>query len=110
MSIRYFFDKTAVIKRFKPVLGTDKTKLQSTATVEVNLQKLDLEAVEKVQGVFGNDYVLFVNPEVDIKEGDVVYCKETKERFSVKEIIKAEMLGIEHFKQVYISKLDEDNG
>ncbi len=109
-NVRLFFDKTAIIKRQKVIAGTDRTKLSATATAEANIQKLDAETAEKLNGVFGNSYVLFVDPEVSIQQGDRVTCKETDENFKVTEVLEAEMFGIEHFKQVYITKLDEDVG
>lgn len=106
--VRLFFDKTAIVKRQKPILGTDRTRLSATATAEANFQQLNPETVQKIAGVFGESYILYCDPETDIREGDRVVCKETSESFRVSEIIKAEMLGIEHFKQVYITKLNAD--
>lgn len=108
MSVRLMFDKTAIIRRQRPINGTDRTKSMSTATVDVNIQKLDRETVQKIEGVFGDEYVLFCQPEVTIKEGDEVECKETSKLYRVTSVIKAEMMGIEHFKEVYITKLDEN--
>ena len=106
--VRFFFDKTAIIKRMKAISGTDRQALSATATAEANIQQLDIETTQKIQGVFGEDYVLFCDSGVSIKEGDRVECKETGEKFLVKEVITASLFGIEHFKQVYMTKLDED--
>lgn len=104
--VRLFFDKTAIIKRHKPISGTDRTRLSATATAEANIQQLDAETVMKIAGVFGESYILYCDPEVDLREGDRVVCRETDESFMVTEVIKAEMFGIEHFKQAYITKLN----
>jgi hypothetical protein len=103
-----FLDKTAIIRRMKSIAGSDRSRLQSTATVEANIQQLDRETAERVSGVFGEDYVLFVDYSVGVQEGDQVENKDTSEKFSVKEVIKAELFGIGQFKEVYITKLDEN--
>jgi len=102
--MHFFFDHTAIIRRMKPIAGTDKYKMSSTATVEVNLQQLDMEAVSKIEGVVGNEYVLFCDLSTNIKIGDRVTDKDTNDEFVVKQIIDADMMGIESFKQVYLTK------
>jgi hypothetical protein len=106
--VRLLFDKTAIVKRNKPISGTSRVRLSATATAEANIQQLDAETTQRIAGVFGESYILYCDPELDIREGDRVVCKETSESFKVTEVIKAEMMGIEHFKQVYITKLNED--
>lgn len=106
--VAYFFDKTAIIKRMKAVAGTDKQRLSATATVEANFQQLDQNTVQKIEGVFGQEYVLFVDSEASVKVGDRAVCKETGESFLVKQVIEAELFGIEQFKEVYLTKLNED--
>jgi len=105
MSIRHFFDSTAVIKRMTPINGTDKVRSRSTATVDVNIQQLDRDTIEKMNGVFGEDYVLYCDFEVNIREGDTVEAGDNQ--YKVTEVIKATLFGINQFKQVYITKLDE---
>ena len=105
MSVRHFFDTTAIIKRMTPVIGTDKVRSRSTATVDVNIQQLDKESVQKLEGVFGEDYVLFCESDVNIREGDTVVSGDNQ--FKVTEVIEAKLFGINEFKQVYISKLNE---
>jgi len=105
MSIRHFFDATAIIKRMTPVIGTDRVRSRSTATVDVNIQQLDRETVQKINGVFGEDYVLYCDSSSDIKEGDTVLSGD--DEFKVTEVIEAKLFGINEFKQVSISKLNE---
>lgn len=104
MDITYFFDKTAIIKRNKSV-GSDKYRISSTATVECNIQKLDSETVAKIEGTFGQEYVLFTEY-TGIKEGDRVVCKDNGEQYVVKSVINAELFGIEQFKEVYLTKFN----
>lgn len=106
MSISYFFDETVIIRRAKNIAGTDRSRFQATATAEANIQQLDAETAHKIEGVFGESYVLFCDSGVDIKEGDKVQCGDNK--YMVNEVINAKIFGIENFKQVYITKLDED--
>lgn len=106
MSVRLFFDKTAIIKRNKEI-STNKYASTSTATAEVNIQQLDIETVERLEGVYGEEYVLFCDPSLDIREGDTVQEKSTQITYRVKEVILAQMFGIEHVKEVYITKLNE---
>lgn len=107
MVINLFFDKTAIIKRQRDIAGTDRQALQATATAEANFQQLDVETTQKIGGTFGESYVLYVAPEINILEGDRVVCKETGEHFLAKEVIKAEMMGIEHFKEIHIERVDK---
>jgi hypothetical protein len=102
MSVRHFFDNTAVIKRTKAIAGTDKSRLSSTATAECNIQQLDAETVLKMEGVFGEEYVLFCEPSVNIRENDRVEADGVS--YKVKEVIEASLFGIEQFKQVYMTK------
>jgi hypothetical protein len=88
----------------KPIVGTDKYKISATATVECNVQQLDVDAVSRMEGTFGQEYVLFCDPSISIKDGDRVVCKQTSEEFVVKKVILAGMFGIDHFKQVYLTK------
>lgn len=102
--IRLFFDKKAIIKRQKQIIGTDKYRISATATVECSVQQLDVDAVSRMEGTFGQEYVLFCEPSISIKHGDRVVCKDTLEEFVVKQVIQAGMFGIDYFKQVYLTK------
>jgi len=104
--ITYFFDKSAIIRRNKPVAGTDKYKLSATATIECNIQELDQDTVAKLEGTFGQEYVLFCGMNVEIKAGDRVVDTENGDQFVVKNIIVASLFGIEEFKQVYLTKFN----
>jgi len=105
--MRHFFDKTAIIKRQKDV-GNDIYRSSSTATVECNIQKLDQETVAKIEGTFGQEYVLFCDSATDIKEGDRVVCSNNNEEYTVKIVILAELFGIQQFKEVYLTKYNGD--
>ena len=107
MSIRLFFDKTAIVKRQRPIVGFDRSRLSATATVDAHFQKLDIDTVQKIGGVFGEEYVLFVDPSLTIRQGDRVVCKNDNSEYTVKEVLEGEMFGIEHIKQVYITKYNE---
>ncbi len=104
MDITYFFDSNAIIKRQKSV-GSDIYRLSATATVECNIQKLDQETVSKIEGTFGQEYVLFTEYE-GIKEGDRVVNKDNGEQYVVKTVINAELFGIQQFKEVYMTKFN----
>lgn len=103
--IAYFFDSTAIIKRVKSV-GGDKYRLSATATVECNIQQLDQDAVAKIEGVVGDEFVLFCESEVDLKKGDRVVNKDTGDEFVVKVMIEAELFGIQQFKQIYMTRFN----
>lgn len=105
MDVSYFFDKSAIIKRMKAV-GDDKYRMSATATVECNIQQLEGDAVEKIQGVFGEEFVLFCGSEVNLKSGDRIECKDNGDQFVVKTVIDAELFGISQFKEVYITKFN----
>jgi len=104
--MRILFDETAIIKRNREY-ATNKYRLSATATADANIQQLDRETVQKLQGAYGEEYVMYVDAETTIAEGDFVVRKSTDERFRVKEVIKAQMMGIEHFLEVYMTKVSE---
>lgn len=103
--ITYFFDKTAIIKRNKSV-GDNKYRMSATATVECNIQQLTQDVVAKIEGVLGEEYVLFCGQEVNLKAGDRVVCTDDGNEFVVKTVINASLFGIEEFKEVYITKFN----
>ena len=107
MSIQLYFDRNAIIKRNKQIVGSDKYRLSATATVEANLQQLSPETLQKIQGVFEGDFVLYVDADTTINVGDIVIVKETDEEFSVTNVNRGDMFGISYFKEVYLKKKSE---
>lgn len=103
--IAYFFDSTAIIKRSKNA-GGNIYRLSATATVECNIQQLDRDAVAKIEGVVGDEFVLFCESEVNLKKGDRVVNKDNGDEFVVKVVVDAELFGIQQFKQVYLTRFN----
>jgi hypothetical protein len=93
-----YFDTTILTKRITAISGTDNQDWQTNLTgVSCNIQPLDGNYNEDLEGSYGRDYLMFCNI-VDIIEGDKIIdgtdeylVKSVKDysvmNFSIKELI-----------------------
>jgi hypothetical protein len=76
--MRNFFTSNISTKRLTNVLGTDNQDWQTNLTsVNCNIQPLDDNYSEDLEGSYGQDFLMFCNP-VDIIIGDKI-VEETNE-------------------------------
>lgn len=88
MSIKRFFDKQVVVKRFKDV-GSNKRSYYATATVWGAVQTLGKDSTYLQDVLDSRGWVAWFDEETDIREGDQIVDSDGV-KYRVKQITKRE--------------------
>lgn len=93
-------------KRRKGV--SNRYGMSATLTVlEADVQPLDAERLAMVpDGKFGATYQCFIDPSIDVKEGDQAVDTATNKRYSVKGVSTWDGAGLLSHKEIILVSLD----
>lgn len=92
--------------------GTDRWAFSATFTVyQSDIQPVPAERVELYQGRIGKTYTAYVDPEVDVKEGDQIRAENIEGRvtkYSVKAVSTYHGAGLLDYRELIIMSQDDD--
>lgn len=96
-----FFPSHSITIRRLHSIGNNKTDFSATGTVQqADIQPLQGQRVNDVGGRIGRTYEAYVDPSVDVKEGDQIDSEGT--RYSVKAVIYYHGAGLLDHKMLII--------
>lgn len=101
-----FFNSNDIqLYRNRRIGSTNRFAMSATLTVfPADIQPASPERLEMVDGRFGAVYTTFMDPSIDIKEGDQAVDTATNKRYSVKGINHWEGAGLlDHIEIVLVS-------
>lgn len=107
-----FFNSVDIqIYRRRRVGSTNRYAISATLTVyQADIQPADTERLEMADGRYGTVYQTFVDPGIDIKEGDQVVDTSNGKRYSVKGITQWDGAGLLDHKEIILVSQDGNNG
>lgn len=102
----FFASHEITIYRTRRKTGTDRYALSATLTnYYADIQPASIERTQAIEGRFGAVWDAFVDPSVDIKEGDQVVDGDGK-RYSVKGISHWQNAGLLDHKELTLVSID----
>lgn len=106
-----FFNSSDVqIYRRRRIGSANRYAISATLTVfPADIQPLDPERLEMVDGRYGATYETFMDASIDIKEGDQVVDTATGKRYSVRGVSQWSGAGLLDHKEVILVSQDGNN-
>lgn len=107
----FFNSHDIQIYRRRRIGSANRFAISATLTVfSADIQPAGAERLEMVGERFGAVYETFVDPSVEIKEGDQVVDTATGKRYSVKGVTEWDGAGLLDHKEVVLVSQDGQNG
>lgn len=103
----YFPSHSITIYRRRRIGSTNRYAMSATFTAHsADIQPASQERIESVQGRFGATFQAFIDPSIDIKEGDQLSVEGYTHKFGVKGVSQWEGAGLLDHKELILVSID----